>query len=89
MTFTETAKQTPQTPQQPIVRPGQRKPYVKATRKEVQQRLKAVAVLEDSGWEISSIYWFFQEVFDIESRQIARYIAHARARTAQRAVFRG
>jgi predicted metal-dependent peptidase len=68
------------TTKQPIIRPGQRKPYVKATRKEVQQRLKAVAVLDDSGWETSSIYWFFQEVFGIESRQIARYIAHARAR---------
>ena len=64
----------------PIVRPGQRKPYVKATRREVQQRLKAVAVFDDCGWETSSIYWFFQEVFGIESRQIARYIAHARAR---------
>ena len=65
-----------------IVRPGQRKPYVKATRREVLQRLKAVAVLDDSGWETSSIYWFFHEVFGIESRQIARYIAHARAREA-------
>jgi hypothetical protein len=73
----------------PTIRPGQRKPYVKATHREVQQRLKAVAVLEDSGWETTSIYWFFQEVFGIESRQIARYIAHARAHTAQRADFRG
>lgn len=67
---------------QPIIRNGQRKPYTKATRKEVRQRLKAAAVLEDSGWETSSIHWFFQEVFGVESRQIARYIAHARAREA-------
>jgi len=64
----------------PIIRPGQRKPYVKATRREVQQRLKAVAVLEDSGWETSSIYWFFQEVFGVGPRQTARYRAHARVR---------
>ena len=63
----------------PIIRPGQSKPYVKATRKEVRQRLKAVVVLEDSGWETSSIRWFFQEVFEIEWRQAQRYIAHARA----------
>ena len=63
----------------PIIRPGQRKPYVKATRKEVRQRLKAAAVLEDSGWETSSIRWFFQEVFEIEWRQAQRYIAPARA----------
>jgi len=82
MSFAETPKQTPQTPQRPIIRRGQRTPYAKATRREVQQRLKAVAVLADSGWEASSIYWFFHEVFGIESRQIARYIAHARAREA-------
>ena len=62
-----------------IVRRGQRTPYVKATRREVQHRLKAVAVLEDSGWETSSIYWFFQEVFGVSPRQTARYRAHARA----------
>jgi hypothetical protein len=66
----------------PVIRPGQRKPYVKATRREVQQRLKAVAVLEDGGWETSSIYWFFQEVFGVGPRQTARYRAHARAREA-------
>ena len=50
MTFTKTPKQTLQTRQQPITRPGERKPYVKATRREVQQRLKAAALLEDCGW---------------------------------------
>jgi hypothetical protein len=72
----------PKENKQPTIRPGQRKPYTKATRREVQQRLRAVAVFDDCGWETSSIYWFFQEVFGIESRQIARYIAHARAREA-------
>jgi hypothetical protein len=64
----------------PIIRPGQRKPYTKATRKETEQRLKAAALLEYSGWEKSEIRWFFQKVFGVEWRQIDRYIAHARAR---------
>jgi hypothetical protein len=63
----------------PIIRPGQRKPYTKATRKEIQQRLKAAALFESFGWEKSDIHWFFQEVFGVEWRQIDRYIAHARA----------
>jgi len=66
----------------PIVRPGQQKPYVKATRREVEQRLKAVAVFDDCGWETSSIDWFFQEVFGVGPRQSARYRAHARAHEA-------
>ncbi len=65
-----------------IIRPGQSKPYVKATRKEVEQRLRAVAMLEDSGWETSSIYWFFQEVFGVGPRQTARYREHTRAHEA-------
>jgi hypothetical protein len=64
----------------PIIRPGQQKPYVKATRKEIEQRLKAAALLESCEWEKSSIQWFFQEVFGIESRQTDRYIAASRAR---------
>ena len=80
MTFTETAKQTPQTRQQPIIRPGQRKPYRKATRKEVRQRLNAAAALEYWYHEKSEIHWFFQFVFGVESRQADRYISHARVR---------
>jgi hypothetical protein len=64
----------------PVIRRGQRTPYVKATSREVEQRVKAVAVLEDNGWETSSIYWFFQEVFGVGPRQTARYRAHARVR---------
>ena len=65
---------------QPIIRPGQRKPYTKATRKEVLQRLKAAALLEYWGYEKSEILWFFQEVFGLEWRQAGRYFARARAR---------
>ena len=66
----------------PIIRKGQLKPYTKATRKEFQQRLRAAALLEYMEWEISSIYWFFQEVFGVGPRQTARYRAHTRAREA-------
>jgi hypothetical protein len=82
MSFAETPKQTPQTPQRPIVRPGQRKPYRKATRREVRQRLNAAAALEHWCSEKSEIHWFFQFVFGVESRQADRYIARARAREA-------
>jgi hypothetical protein len=68
------------TTKQQIIRPGQRKPYTKATRKEVRQRLNAAAALEYWYYEKSEIYWFFQFVFGVESRQTDRYIAHARAR---------
>jgi hypothetical protein len=77
------------TTKQPIIRPGQQKPYARATRKEIKQRLKAAAVLESCGWEKSEIHSFFLEVFGVEWRQTDRYIAHARARVAQRADFRG
>jgi predicted membrane-bound mannosyltransferase len=89
MTFTETAKQTPQTRQQPIIRPGQRKPYRKATRKEVRQRLNAAAALEYWYHEKSEIHWFFQFVFGVESRQTDRYIARARIREGRQAGFSG
>ena len=64
----------------PIIRPGQFKPYTKATRKELEQRLKAAAFLESLEWAKADIDWFFSEIFGIESRQTARYRAHARAR---------
>jgi hypothetical protein len=67
------------TTKQPIIRDGQRKPYVKATRRQTEERIKAAAELESNGWEPSDIQGFLQQVFDVEWRQAARYIAHARA----------
>jgi hypothetical protein len=64
----------------PIVRKGQRKPYTKATRKEIEQRLKAAAFFDSLEWATEDVDWFFQEVFGIESRQTARYRSHAHAR---------
>jgi DNA polymerase IIIc chi subunit len=74
----------------PTIRPGQQKPYVKATRREVEQRIKAAAWLANYlEYEPSLVYDFFHEVFDIEPRQIARYLARARVREAHERGFSG
>jgi hypothetical protein len=44
----------------PTIRPGQRTPYRRATHREVEQRLKAVAVFDDCGWETSSMAYQYQ-----------------------------
>jgi hypothetical protein len=73
-----------------IIRPGQQKPYVKATRREVQQRLRAAAWFDlNIDYEPSLVYHFFQQVFDLEPRQIARYIARARVREGRETGFSG
>ena len=75
---------------QPTIRPGQQKPYVKATHREVEQRIKAAAWFDlNSGYEPSFVYHFFQQVFNLEPRQIARYIARARTREGREAGFTG
>ena len=67
---------------QPTIRPDQSKPYRKATRREVRQRLNAAAALDYWETEKSDIQWFFQHVFKVEWRQADRYLARARARHA-------
>lgn len=71
------------TKRQPITRPGQSKPYRKATRREVRQRLNAAAALVYWYSEKSDIHWFFKFVFGVESRQTDRYISLARARASE------
>ena len=73
---------------QSIIRPGQSKPYSKATRREVEQRIKAAAWLAGYlDYEPSLVYDFFQQVFEIEPRQIARYLARARVREGRETGF--
>ena len=67
----------------PVIRSGQTKPYVKGTRREIEQRLKAAAFLVSLEWERRDLECFFLEVFGLEWRQADRYLAHARARYAQ------
>jgi len=74
----------------PIIRPGQQKPYIKATRREVEQRIKAAAWFDlYIDYEPSFVYDFFHQVFDLEPRQIARYLARARVREAHERGFSG
>jgi hypothetical protein len=73
-----------------IIRPGQQKPYAKATRREVEQRIKAAAWFDlNCDYEPSLVYDFFREVFDVEPRQIARYLARARVHEGRETGFSG
>ena len=80
MTFTETAKQTPQTPQHPI-RPGQKKGYTKATRQQIEHRVESAALLRFCGFEKSEIHRVFRAFYGVEWRQTDRYLHMARAHT--------
>ena len=63
---------------QPVVRKGQRKPYSKATRRELEQRLRAAAWLDlYIDCEPSLIYDFFHEVFGVD----CHVIRHQETRT--------
>jgi hypothetical protein len=68
-----------ETPKRPIIRQGQRKPYNKATRKQVEQRLEAAALLSSCGFAMCQIHRVFRERYGVEWRQTDRYMARARA----------
>jgi hypothetical protein len=59
----------------PIIRPGQRKPYVKATRQQIDERRGYVARLLRAGKTKTQIHRAIREKFGIEWRQCDRYIA--------------
>ena len=63
----------------PTIRPGQRVPYRKGTRNEIEQRIEAAAVLSFCGLSKSQIHEIFREKFVIEWRQCDRYLTRARA----------
>jgi hypothetical protein len=62
-------------PNSPIIRPGQRKPYVKATREQIDERRGYVARLLDAGATKTEIHRAVRQRFNIEWRQCDRYIA--------------
>jgi len=62
-----------------VIRKGQCKPYTKATRSQIEQRIGAAAVLMFCGFSKSKIHRTFREKFGIEWRQTDRYMARARA----------
>jgi hypothetical protein len=73
---------TPGAKNQPVIRPGQRKPYAKATRQQIEERTQAAALLLFLGLGKTAIHRLFREKFGVEWRQADRYVACARARSA-------
>lgn len=63
------------TPKPPIIRPGQRKPYVKATRQQLDERTGFVARLLRAGNTKTQIHRAVREHFNVEWRQCDRYIS--------------
>jgi hypothetical protein len=80
MSFAETPKQTPQAPQRPIIRPGQKKGYTKATPQQIEHRVESATLLLFLGLSKSEIHQVFREFYRVEWRQCDRYMALARAR---------
>ncbi len=78
---------TSDTQKQPVVRPGQRQPYVKGTRRQIEERTQAAALLLFFGFGRTTIHRLFRQKFDVEWRQTDRYMA--RARTGARVVSPG
>jgi hypothetical protein len=59
---------------QPIIRPGQRKPYVKATQSQIDQRRGFIARMMRAGKTKSQIHSAVREKFGVEWRQTDRYL---------------
>ena len=59
----------------PIIRPGQRKPYVKATRQQTDERRGFVARLLRAGATKTEIHRAVRQTFGVEWRQCDRYIS--------------
>jgi methylphosphotriester-DNA--protein-cysteine methyltransferase len=66
-------------PKRPLIRKGQRKPYVKGTRKQIELRLEAAALLKSCGFSKCQMHRVFRERYGVEWRQTERYMARARA----------
>ena len=63
------------TRKQPVIRPGQRKPYAKGTRQQIDERIGYVARLLRAGKTKSQIHCAVREKFNVEWRQCDRYIS--------------
>lgn len=70
-----------ESPKQPPIRKGQRKPYTKATCKQVDLRVEAADLLRFCRFTKSEIHRIFRKRYGVEWRQTDRYMARARART--------
>jgi len=63
------------TPKPSVIRPGQRKPYVKATRQQIDQRRGFVTRMLDAGKTKLQIHRAVRQQFGIEWRQCDRDIS--------------
>jgi len=68
MTNTKPAKQ-------PVIRRGQKRPYIKGTQTQIDQRRGFVARMLDEGATKTEIHSAIREKFNIEWRQCDRYLA--------------
>ncbi|HAO78571.1 MAG TPA: hypothetical protein DCQ92_06260 [Verrucomicrobia subdivision 3 bacterium] len=77
----------------PTIRPGQRRPYVKGTQAQIDQRRGFVARMLDAGATKTEIHSAVRQRFNVEWRQCDRYVdfaatakntrlAHAHAQTS-------
>ena len=73
--------------EQPIVRPGQKRGYAKATKAEIAQRIECARLLLHCGYEKSEIHQVFREFYRVEWRQTDRYVARARVARPLKEVF--
>lgn len=67
----------PQQPQ-PVIRPGQRKPYRKATRQQIGERISYTVRLLRGGNSKTTIHRAMKAKYNVEWRQCDRYMACAR-----------
>jgi hypothetical protein len=70
----------PEQTKQPVIRPGQKKGYTKASKVQIEHRIESAALLLFLGLSKSEIHRVFREFYRIEWRQCDRYMALARAR---------
>jgi hypothetical protein len=63
----------------PVIRKGQHKPYVKATRLQTEQRIGAAAALIFCRHSKHRIRDVFKKLFAVEWRQAERYMTRANA----------
>jgi hypothetical protein len=61
----------------PVIRRGQRRPYVKGKREQIDQRRGFVARMLDEGATKTEIHRAVRQQFNIEWRQCDRYLAFA------------
>jgi hypothetical protein len=64
---------------QPVIRPGQHKPYFKATRRQTEQRIGAAVALRACRFSKQRIRGVFKKLFGVEWRQADRYMTRAMA----------